>query len=444
MLNQLHFRFVLIFLFLIHNLLSSQGDDLIIEEFDDLIEFEYAKIVTKTALSNFGNYAAVSTTDNSLEASVNFLDGKKIWGLTAGGGATEGVSELFKNGNPNSTFKGSVQLHLLTKIGRVSRSDDKIRLLNDQLKDKKSKFLIALNDLKYKKDSIATITEINKIDNTIRKINSSVGSTPFKVDSLKYELQNSLLLKNNLAHKLTKIRSIGYRDSIETILWDTFDKDSSEIVLKKLNVGLNSFNFGWWTFQYESQQTTFKNLRTLAELEMAIVSDTSYLSHQFTIAYSTFRKNEFSLNDHFTSAGASISLSSNFSDLKKTSLESRSPVLGDSSLVNLSNTTVYEGDFQKSLWQVRLFVDYYKFIQVGETEVAFHFNPTLTFRHDDSIVTSMVIGALFPFKDLATQKTKVNLEVFYKINDAFNSLGVQNALANRNVFGVSATIPIKF
>jgi len=432
---------ILALILFISTISKAQGDSIIIDEFEKATHLEFNKAVTNSTFSNFGNYASLSTANNSLGASINILDGKRAWGISVSGGATEGVTELFNSGNPNSTFKGSLQFHLLTRIDTAYRSDDKIRVINDAIRLNQMTYDKALLDLHIRKDSIESIAALNKINNKIAKINRTTPSSAFTTDSLTYELAKSQYEQTQLLEKISKIQSDFYRDSIEWNIQLAYDAEYESLIKKKNEVGLSSYKIGWWTFQIASEQTEFKNLALQENPVTSNLSDASYLSRELGISYSTFSKSELNEKNHFCSVGASIGQFSNFNDLSRVTLESRIPLSGDSTQVQVSSTTAYRGNFRTSLTRVRLFFDYYKFYGIGKQEIALHLNPTLTFQHDDAIISSIMIGALIPFKSSDSDDSKVNLEIFYKVNDIFNSIETSNAFNNRSVIGMTATVP---
>lgn len=62
-----------------------------------MLNRQFTKITTGTALSNLGSFASISSDAKSFALGANIVTDRTVWGLQLSGGATEGIFKLFNN-----------------------------------------------------------------------------------------------------------------------------------------------------------------------------------------------------------------------------------------------------------------------------------------------------------------------------------------------------------
>src|SRR5882757_6294401 len=81
-------------------IVTLRGDTIDFEDADQQLKYilsnEFARIVTGNTFAGLGNYAAISTADNTLSGAANLVLKKSVLGIKVGGGLTDGISTLFE------------------------------------------------------------------------------------------------------------------------------------------------------------------------------------------------------------------------------------------------------------------------------------------------------------------------------------------------------------
>ncbi|WP_139352761.1 hypothetical protein [Algoriphagus sp. A40] len=133
--KRLFFRFIYALAFLllcassvtgqnISKIVTSRGDTIDMKDPDQQLKYilnnQFAKIIAGNTFAGLGNYAAVSTSDNTLAGSLNIVWENNIVGIKIGGGLTDGVSTLFENNNLNTNVSIGVNWNFLLANPEVS------------------------------------------------------------------------------------------------------------------------------------------------------------------------------------------------------------------------------------------------------------------------------------------------------------------------------------
>lgn len=106
-----------------------------------------------------------------------------------------------------------------------------------------------------------------------------------------------------------------------------------------------------------------------------------------------------------------------------------------------SSQKVYEGVYEDNVVRAKLLGDYYHLFG-GLDNMGLHVRASLDLG-PKSPVTSLRFGAVFSVLDKEKKASFVNFELFYGLNDLFQTRG-EKTLLSRNVFGIQSSFPFKF
>tara|TARA_R110001606_G_scaffold399214_2_gene582077 strand:+ start:58957 stop:60258 length:1302 start_codon:yes stop_codon:yes gene_type:complete len=428
-----------------------------------MLNMQFSRIVTGNSFSNFGNYAAIKSADESLKASMSFLnkDGG-ILSAQISGGATEGITSFFEDGELNSKTSAKLTYHLLVHpLGSASISRDYLE--RDELVDSMEKIR-----LKYKADAIAiehkrelieaksslikSESKQGKILLAIERLDNGSDATTnpetkaFKNDSLSYEMDKTVFDIDVLNRKILKLNTEEFWLEQEIKLEQKFYKDSLDIANKVKKISPQSINITWFSFGYGAGKDAFKLFDPAADFESQIVKQ-EYVSHEVNLAVSKYRWRAYDPNDVFWSVGLNISNTNNLGSLTSTELQDTEEVSASPRRDKVGTQKVYTGTYEEDKINIIIFVDYYRFFGKGtrdKTSLALHLNPKLINKGGGKSVASLHSGLMLPFKKVSEETSIVNFEVFYRFNDVFNVLESDNSLLGRNTVGFQATFPINF
>ena len=443
--------------------ISPQEEARLEKEFEGILNLQFSKIITGNSFSNFGNFATVSSDQKSLTASVNVIQNRRsILNITASGGATNGISEFFDEGELNSNVGINLSFHWISPFHdiRVGR-DVAIR----KKFDAEEKKITA----QYKEDSIAALT-FKKL--TFAKVNlekskkklfrqntarQAIQKTihPIKHDSLSYEIEKTKLEIQDLEKQISKLQQ--QKDDIES-LPDLTGQERSDILLedsrqqrdlalktlddKRRNSEIDEIKLSWFSFGYGVRNDAFK-LFDASQPFGEQIDNTSYTSHNANIAYSHYDWASASLFDLYYSIGLNFNYSSNLNTLASLEISDIRTTSTDPLREAVSTQNVFEGDYQEDIKELIPFIDFYLFYGTRRT-IALHLNPMVVYKDDLKPSASMKFGLLIPFQKADKQTSTVNLEVFYRLNDIFDTLDSDKSLLGRNTIGLQASFPITF
>lgn len=427
-----------------------------IEEFKQAINRQFTKVITGTAFSNVGNFAAISTDAKSFTVAGNFVSKESVWGFELSGGATEGIFKLFNNEVLNSNFSGEIKYHKLLKTGFVSRnslevSDAEAQLAEAYTQYSKDSLAIAQKKDLYKtqveiltsqskmaeakKDSVKvdSLLKIMPIsDNTKDSLNVIKGNLQFEIENHKL---NIVILKK----QLTKINENGYFETETFKKAQQRDDKIIEIKKKKENIELLETDITWLSLGFRAKNNDIKLFAPL-NLPATQFSDTSFVSRRLSASISRFRSTITQNRDFYLSTGINLDYTTNFNSLKKVEIEEAVPVNGNPQQAIKKTINAYQGSYEEGIFEFTLFCDYYKFLGPSNALVGLHFNPTVNYSEKiKKPVTNFYLGIIIPFVEKEKQASKVNVEVFYSRQDIFNDL---NNKIKSSSFGLRAALPI--
>jgi len=437
---------------------------------------EFANIATENTFSAPGNYAAISTADNTLSASLFFLvDNDDVINIKVSSGATQGLATIFDEGelNSNVSIEGSYNFMLRKANNAIainSTAEDAIRLAIENENRKFQKKMLALlkddylngieKDIESTKEANAVLmvkkvqadenvlilkqqlTDKEEIEEAINQREAIVGQIE-ELDSLISQLSSRKL----------KVDRIKYNELVNVYV---LEKDAKEAELKDKISKLrpDAVSFSWISMTYKVTNNRFTLFDETLPLNQQL-DDTDYTTHSLFVHYSHMSNAKavkrkggkiIEFNDkkrEYISLGLKLDYTNNLNALEQVEIIDTQIIDDTMGRTKVEKQNAFVGDYEEDLSNLSTFVDYYNFIATDEA-FAIHLNPVLLIREKFKPVTSFHFGILLPFKDKSKQTTTLNLEVFYRIKDLFNTTENENALLNRNIIGIQASFPIKF
>ncbi|XLS28095.1 hypothetical protein ACJD0Z_12895 [Flavobacteriaceae bacterium M23B6Z8] len=430
------------------------------KEFRQILNLQFSKLVTGNSFSNVGNYASLKTTDESLSISVSILNKNgNIISLGASGGATEGVSSFFNNGDLNTNISGEITYHILinpfsnSTIKRNSFERDKLRNELQKAEDTYRADIIAINhrkellDLKIKIDK-ANIKK-SVIKDSLQAVLSRLRASPterlkFKRDSLLYEANKIEFDQSLLDRQKMKMENDEYFETTLEKIEQKYDKAITENNKKVINQAIEGISLYWISMGYGIRNDDFKLFDSSSDFANQIQKKEA-LTHQFNVAISHYNWESFSNKDTYWSAGASYKLGNNLTSLDNIKVKDFEEVSTNPNRESFSEQSVFVGEFEDNLNELKVFFDYYKFFKISNTNnFALHLNPTVQVRKKRKPITSFWTGIVLPFRKADDASSFLNIEIFYSFNDLFNTSDSDDSLVGRNSIGLSATFPVNF
>ncbi|MCB0821480.1 MAG: hypothetical protein KDC09_02190 [Bacteroidales bacterium] len=433
-------------------------------EFKKILNLQFSKIITGNSFQSIGNFAAISTTDESLKLGGSILrKNGSILTIEASGGATEGVSGFLTDGELNKNVAGKITYHLLinpfsnNSIKRNSFERDKIR--NELIKIENEYKKDSL-DIIFRKDSLDVIYALEKNLNKKKQLDTSIkkdsvkyinekdvnkkGEIKLKLDSLNYARAINKFEIEKLNKKLDKINVEGYFEEEEEKLLQKKEKDIEANRKKIYSQSISGINIYWLSFGGGVKNNEFKYFNKDVDFENQIKKD-SYTTLKLSASISHYKWTNYKKSDIYWSLGLNYALGDNLNSLTSVTVKDFETISEEPSRESFTTQNVFTGDYKEDISQLLLYFDYYRYYGNKERSYfALHINPKILFQEESKPVSSLLFGILVPFKKVKDQSSIVNIEVFYKLNDIFNNLESEKSLLNRNTIGLLASFPINF
>lgn len=437
---------------------------------------EFARVSTGNTFSTIGNFASISSKTETLSASLFFLTkSDNVINISVSGGATQGVATIFDEGDLNTNASIGVTYNLMLRkannaIAINSTAEDVIRLEIENANRKYQKKVLALLKDDY-------ITDLDKDIITAQQTKALLQAKSQQEDA------NIKAFKKNLADAKVIQEAVNQKNAFDSQILDidalitdmngrknavdrkkyyelinayTVENESKVATLsnKIRDLKPDAVSFSWVSFGYTAKNNSFKLFDSSLDLEKQVFGE-EYATQSLSLSYNHISNARAvvrsggeitSFQDkkrEYLSVGAKFDYTNNLSSLKQVEIRDTEIIDQESGRTKIKKQNAFSGEYEEDLNNLTAFIDYYNFIASNDI-VAIHLNPIMLFRENFKPVASFQFGVLLPFKDKAKQSTKVNLEVFYKVKDVFNTTNNDNALLNRNTIGIQASFPFNF
>ena len=73
-----------------------------------------------------------------------------------------------------------------------------------------------------------------------------------------------------------------------------------------------------------------------------------------------------------------------------------------------------------------------------------HYFTDATFKEGGYQVYNIGVGFLHSFQDAENEKSKINLELYFKLLDLSNTMNLNSNVLKRNEFGLRLAVPLNF
>lgn len=310
---------------------SDKQNEIIKKELKPLLNSEFTKIITGNSFTNFGRYIGVSTTDKSLNLSGVTVKDLEIWSYKISAGANNGFATLFNglelNTNVGAEFTYNNIVNIFTKKIKIG---NKNRVVTTNLIARNSKInnweRVEKEKLytQYKSDSIDVVNKkelidatykINKLKNKIDELRIRKLKNKLTKDSVNYAIQRAVFDYNSIRKQIAILSNPTYTATalrkLKTNLNEEYNK-ISELKLEKSEVRI--LDLTWFSVGYGLNNKSFNLFDESQPIEEQINND-SYLSHQFNIGLSRYRKDRLRNTNFYWSLGLNLKLTNNLSEL---------------------------------------------------------------------------------------------------------------------------------
>lgn len=419
---------------------------------------EFAKVTTGSEFSGPGNYAGISTTDQSLQASLFFLTPKSnIISFEVSAGATQGVATLFDEGELNSNVSIGVSYHwLLRNVGNSVAINSALKdsYLNaiDAEERKYEKKMLGLLQNKYVTDIEKDIAAYSNRKDAL--IQEKTRVTPLEASIIDDQIEEIDTLVNRLNRRISDYTQKEYYG-----LANLYEMEREQAVAKHKkaieDIKPIAISLSWISTKYNIKNNKF----TLFDDDLDLANQLNtidYTSHSFSASYThmsnakvTQRDSDGKItsydirNRKYFSIGAMFDYTNNLTSLQQVEIVDSRDIGENTGRTEVIEQNAFKGNYQEDLSSLITYIDYYNFFMKDDT-VALHLNPRMMFQENQKPVTTFQVGLVFPFQKKDDTSTIVNLELFYKIKDVFNITESESALLNRNIVGLQAIFPFNF
>lgn len=410
-----------------------------------LINQQFTNIVTGSTKSSIGNSASLDLTKSpqvSFAASSVFKNGS-VLGFKIEGGTSDGILAIFTNSKLNTNISFDIQYNLLSPgiknlINTYTDDDIEYSWKRDSiiLKYTIDSLFVSRNQNLYPLE--LQITNQKKHKDKIETLLKAKNIPQKTFDSLSFLREQDSLLINQMVKKYEYASE--HRSYILLGIHNDRVNKESEI---KLTNDAYQLRINWFSFGYKLTNTSFMLFNPVAAYADQITKS-NFVSHEFRGQWSYYKWSKKSYGSLFLCGGLAITYNDNLGDLSKTEItevKNYGPNTNDRSSTKKYNA--YQGQYTKDLLGVKVYADYYQFLFQNNIG-AIHLFPEYIFQNKLYPVLNCGIGFMFSLKKENTASSTVNIEVFYKFQDIFNTTNSDYDFFERNLFGLNFSFPIQF
>lgn len=213
-----------------------------------IINNEFSRLVTGNSLTGLGNYANISTADNTFSASINHVTSYGVWDITLSGGSNDDITTFYKNSELNTGIGAGLSLHI-PLYRKIKINDQDVGELQDAEIAIKEKYRVEL--AKFENYEIGYDKQLADKEKEIEKIKQLIKNNVFDAEKDKtlthklktIEAEVDLINKKinfysnpvNVNNELDKLKDL-YAASTDNKPWQkqSFKKDSIEILGKEV------------------------------------------------------------------------------------------------------------------------------------------------------------------------------------------------------------------
>lgn len=411
-------------------------------EFEEIIRNNFSKVITNNSINSIGNYLSIDVEKTNLDLASNFIfKNGNIVNAKISGGVTDGIMSVFNNSKLNTNVNFELNYNFLfnkVKKAIVYKKEDFETFIADSLKAQ-NEYLLELekinlniknNNLIEKNNELKI--KINKNKQELTKLNNELEKDKLKYEIFKdsLELESNLNMINSFNRSYEKLK-VGNKRA------EAFEKNRLE------NLKIIGIKMAWFTLSYKLKNDNFK-LFDSAELYENQIQKINSISHNFKMQFTSVNLNSaYDKSNYFTSSITYSSIN-NLENLKSFEIEEIKLLSNNSNSerkVN-SKTIVYTGDFEEKLNQIKINLEYFHFF--SNSRLGLHLFPVSRYVERTKPNYSFGLGIIAPFKNLKSNNSLLNLELYYNFIDIFNSNKSDYDLFERNDIGFRITFPFNF
>lgn len=205
---------------------------------------------------------------------------------------------------------------------------------------------------------------------------------------------------------------------------------------------MTGYKFGWLNVFYTINSQAFRLFDpTLAFSDQ--VKKSNYVAHKVGVEYNYIDWAKDDSKNLFISAGASLEVNNNLSDLSKFEL---TDVANYTSVGGQRTSTkkyfVYTGKYEKNLIGGTIYADFYRFL-FNNGHAGIHIFPKAQIAKNDKPSYSFGFGVMVSLKN-KKDNSIINTELFANFLDLTNTSESEKKLLERNDIGLRFAFPINF
>jgi len=232
----------------------------------------------------------------------------------------------------------------------------------------------------------------------------------------------------------------GVRDEAQLELNNWYGDEVTRLRTQFPIVGIA---FGWHTFAYTVTNRKLRLFDPTASPESQVTKETT-IRQRVGWQYSYYSVDSGSLRSWYSSFGVAYVITDNRDDLTPIEItETKTYVPAPTERVSTKKFTAYQGDFRKNVSSVVLSANLYS-LMLAQAGGGPHIGLTRVGRRGAIPRSDVTVGWLFSSKRKEGDETRVNVEFFATVEDAFNELRTGNSIMKRSTSGLKASVPFAF
>lgn len=413
------------------SLLEKRQQQLDSTVYDALFTKAFTKLASGQSLSNLGQYASISTTDNVLTASIFIKRKIDFSKLTIRGGTKNGITSLLSKGEFNKSIGLGYDFYFLLKKPEYARDATQLTFSEREL------------ELNYKAYETLRLKGI--------VIQDSITILEKHIEDIQIEIkrfQDNKEVVNNLEAQLSKIQGklnrLEGESTDNSMAREKNRLNDTAIFAKAEKTAIFIKNVEYISL---GASVEFNDVllfdKTLSDANQLRTED--YENTVLQLNYTRINQVEKKLgsfemkNLEYFTFGVYGNIGSNLSSLEKVTVRDTDSITPNREA--FVDRVGFVGSFEKQLFSGGVSAEYLKlYSTIGS--VGLHLKVNYLITEKEKPRTILQVGAVFPFLN-SKDASLVNIEVFYQNNDLFQVFP-NNSLARKSIIGLQTTFPLNF
>ena len=268
----------------------------------------------------------------------------------------------------------------------------------------------------------------------------SYGDTLSKLAKEFLDIEKSI---GDLQSSLDSIRSLKKEDlegQLDVLTNDMFDKLKRDYDTLFTTASLERIKLNWFTILAAYDRLAYNTFDDSLPFDQQL-GKSKLNSFNFGFSYNYLLQDKLGKRTFFLNLSLIRKKTNNLSNLTASNVEDRRQYTGTMVGQTRSLGSKVSAYIDPVVSTEATNFSLHGYFLFGKSTTGFHLFPSIDFRDDGVNVSDVTFGYLLSFRNSEKEKTVINSELYFRLNDIFNGQKAEERVLNRNEIGISFSVP---